>query len=193
MKHLMVDIETMGTSSRAAIVAIGAVVFEPFGQALATPPDPVPLADPHYLYRPVKLATSLAAGLEIDAGTVEWWLCQSEEARTALLAAPVTLKQALHELAEFAAPCQAAWSHGATFDLVILDAAYRAVGKRAPWGFRDCRDTRTLFDLAFYRDKEPAPMPAAHRHHALWDAWRQSIGVQGAYRKLGLVAEAANA
>jgi hypothetical protein len=46
--------------------------------------------------------------------------------------------------------------------------------------FYNIRDTRTLFDLA-----EPE-MPKALHHHALFDCWRQTVGVQNIYRKLNI-------
>lgn len=68
--------------------------------------------------------------------------------------------------------------HGATFDPVILENAYRAVGMKAWWKFSNVRDTRTLFDLANYR------YVAKGGHDALDDAMNQVKAVQEAYQKL---------
>lgn len=185
-RHLMIDLETMGVSSRAAIVAIGAVIFDPLDEPLPEPNSVEAIES--YFYCNVSLASSLKAGLEVDGSTVAWWLQQDEDARRRLFdPEPGTLKEALSRLQLFAKGCEVAWSHGATFDLVILNEAYRAIGSRAPWDFWNCRDTRTIYDLAYPAEEVPS-VPASRKHDALWDAWRQSIAVQQRYRKLGLVA-----
>ena len=73
------------------------------------------------------------------------------------------------------------WSHGATFDLVIIENIYRQLGKNLPWQYWQLRDTRTLFDLGFNPD-----MPQGSKHDALQDAIRQSVGVQNIYAKMNI-------
>jgi exodeoxyribonuclease VIII len=82
---------------------------------------------------------------------------------------------------KFAWGCKAFWSHGATFDLVIIEDVLRQLGKPAPWNFWQLRDTRTIFDLGLDPD-----MPKGGLHNALEDAIRQAVGVQNIYRKLGI-------
>jgi hypothetical protein len=80
---------------------------------------------------------------------------------------------------KFAWGCDKVWSHGAVFDIVIIEDLLRQMGRTEPWKFWNCRDTRTLFDLA-----DP-DMPQAAKHNALEDAKRQAIGVKNVMRKLG--------
>lgn len=191
MTHVMVDIETMGNRSKAAIVSIGAVKFDPSSEGLGD-----------QFYCLVDLQSCLNAGLEVDASTIMWWLNQSPEAREALNPRDrwgisrrcFDLRDALTQLGEwFSAPSGVTyiWGHGATFDPVILSNAYWALGMRAPWSFRDVRDTRTLFDLS-------GPVPTEGlligdsdlvEHHALYDAKKQALMVQFAYKKLNVGAQ----
>lgn len=129
MRRVMLDLETMSTKPNAAIVAIGAVAFDP-----EAPEDgvlPVPF------YRAVTLASCEAAGLAIDSGTVMWRLKQGEEARAALTKDALPLRQALEELSiwmrSFEYDQGEVWGNGAEFDNVILREAYRAVDLAPPW------------------------------------------------------------
>ena len=91
----------------------------------------------------------------------------------------ISLVEAMDRFHKFAWGCDAFWSHGATFDLVIIENIYRQLGKPLPWNFWQLRDTRTLFDLGYDPD-----MPKNSKHDALQDAIRQSVGVQNIYSKL---------
>jgi exodeoxyribonuclease VIII len=93
----------------------------------------------------------------------------------------VPLVDAIDQFHKFAWGCDCFWSHGATFDLVILEDIYRQLGKPMPWNFWQLRDTRTLFDLGYSPD-----MPKGGKHDALQDAIRQAVGVQNIYAKLNI-------
>jgi exodeoxyribonuclease VIII len=93
----------------------------------------------------------------------------------------ISLIDAMDQFHRFAWGCSAFWSHGATFDLVILENIYRQLNKPLPWNYWQLRDTRTLFDLG--QDPE---MPQGSKHDALQDAIRQAVGVQNVYRKLNI-------
>jgi len=175
----MVDIETMGVSSNAAIVSIGAVHFDPHWGMLGKE-----------FYVPVSLKDSSKYGT-MDADTILWWLQQNEAAREQLTKSDgMNLEQALSLLVTFIRGAHQGllrleeiyvWGHGATFDPVVLDNAYKAVKLQTPWTFRNVRDTRTLFDFV-----GGAPVVALEdiEHHALYDARKQALQVQAAYRLL---------
>jgi exodeoxyribonuclease VIII len=91
----------------------------------------------------------------------------------------IPLVDAMDQFHKFAWGCDAFWSHGATFDLVIIENLYRQLGKNLPWQYWQLRDTRTLFDLGFDPD-----MPQGSKHDALQDAIRQAVGVQNIYTKM---------
>lgn len=136
----MVDIETMGTGSRSAIIAIAAVEFNVKNGMTR-----------RAFHTNVSLDSSLRAGLELDADTVIWWLQQNEEARMAI-AKPdgQSLYESLLQLSDFISSCgkdQIVWGNSARFDLGILLDAYEATGLTAPWTYRDERDVRTLVSI----------------------------------------------
>ncbi|EIC2136778.1 3'-5' exoribonuclease, partial [Citrobacter freundii] len=91
--HLMVDMETMGNSPDAPIVSIGAVFFDPStGNTGAE------------FYRVVSLESSMSFGMKPDASTIQWWLKQSSEARSAILVdEAMGLRESLELLADFIA------------------------------------------------------------------------------------------
>ena len=76
--EVMLDLETMSTSSSAAIVSIGAVKFDPHGK-IGDFGDP---ANAEYkpFYCTVELTSCIDAGLHVSGSTIEWWLKQENDA-----------------------------------------------------------------------------------------------------------------
>lgn len=126
MNNIMLDLETMGVQSDAAIVAIGAVRFDletgEIGESW---------------YSAVKLESSLVVGLTVTASTVEWWMKQSDKARSVLWdERALTLPSALHLFSGWAVETgtiDGVWGNGASFDNSIINTAYRACGHSKPW------------------------------------------------------------
>ncbi len=170
MKRVSIDLETMGNGPASAIVSIGACDVD----------------GPGVFYRTVDLESSIQAGLKVDASTIVWWLQQSDAARQALQRAPVVaLASALWDLAQWLvqpppdAPYATRgatgytgelWAYPASFDLVILENAYRAVGYSVPWHYRSGRCLRTLGSLRPDVPKAKAEVT----HDALSDAQAQA-------------------
>lgn len=209
MIHIMLDLETWGTSPGSDIRSIGACLFDPvtryigdhganylFYIATDNPitfthsPDGQPYDEPLRKYP-----------LSRDPQTAQWWAEQSDEAQAAF-ANPVDLREALerftnwlaaisNNIAPFHANDIRIWSHGAAFDPPILAAAYAAVGLPVPWHYRAPRDTRTLFDLAGITDHSAwlnqHPGPLAVPHHALDDAICQARAVVAAYARIAVM------
>lgn len=169
-KHLMVDLETMAVTPRATVLSLGAVHFNPYGNGYS-----------EKLYMLVSIDDQDAYGREVDPNTLDWWSKQDPKVMEEAFSPDnrVPLVEAMDRFHKFAWGCDAFWSHGATFDLVILEDIYRQLGKPLPWNFWQLRDTRTLFDLGWNSD-----MPKGDLHNALQDAIRQSVGVQNIYSKL---------
>ena len=65
MHHVMLDLETLGTSSNAAIIVVGAIFFDPKTGKTGVP-----------FYQIVK-GPQDNNGI-IDADTVLWWMAQAE-------------------------------------------------------------------------------------------------------------------
>jgi len=173
--HVMIDLETLGTGSDCAVLSIGAVNFDPVNGLIGTPK----------LWT-LEIDGQLAKGRKVEHGTVMWLLRQSEEARKAIYSAPhvVEAAQALDELAGYGARYKFPWSHGAGFDLAILDHMYRQHAIPAPWKFWDHRDTRTIFALTGVR----VDRAEGTHHNAADDAVAQAKAVCAAYKALGKAA-----
>lgn len=158
-EHVMVDIETMGTSSDSAIISIGAVEFD------------INTGDTgRDFYRNVSLESSMSNGLKVDASTIIWWMDQSDEARLSLRGDSVSLEKALMDLTDFFPKGCNVWANPPSFDLVILKNAYSIIGHKAPWNFRNERCLRTLSSMAKEIKVKHSPNVA---HNALSDCYYQ--------------------
>lgn len=129
--HVMLDLETMGNSAQAPIIAIGAVEFDANGLG-------------HTFYEVVDLESSMRLGLHPDASTIMWWMQQSDEARAAFKRPGVQLVEALTNFANWLAPNVELWGNGAAFDNAILSSSYRAANLMQPWKFWNDRCYRTV-------------------------------------------------
>lgn len=167
----MVDLETMAVSPRAVVLTLGAVTFNPFTDEIYDE-----------LYFKIDLDDQDKLGREIDPNTLDWWAKQNAEVMEEAFSPDgrVSLETAIDQFHKFAWGCDKFWSHGAVFDLMIIEDIYRQLKRPIPWEFWRLRDTRTLFDLA-----DPEMEKSAEQHNALFDAVRQAKGVQTVYRKLG--------
>lgn len=169
-KHLMVDLETMAVSPNAVVLTLGAVHFNPYGDGYSDK-----------LYMRISIDDQDTLNREVDPNTLDWWAKQDAKIMEEAFSPDdrVPLAEAIDRFHKFAWGCDAFWSHGSVFDIVILENIYRQLGKPVPWQFWQIRDTRTLFDLGWDPD-----MPKGGLHDALQDAIRQAAGVQNIYSKL---------
>lgn len=178
--HLMIDLETMGTNPDAPIVSIGAVFFEPTtGQA-----------GPAF-YETVSLESSMGYGCIPDASTIEWWLKQSSEARSAILMDTLSLDDALSRLAEFvrdsASPDYTQlWGNGASFDNVLLRRSFERISMPCELKFFNDRDVRTMVELGKaigINPRQEIPFDG-EQHNALADALHQVKYVSAIWQRL---------
>ena len=172
--EVMLDLETMSTSSSAAIVSIGAVKFDPHGK-IGDFGDP---ANAEYkpFYCTVELTSCIDAGLHVSGSTIEWWLKQENDARAALNNEPrYAIEKALGEFwIWFGGESLPTWGNGADFDCVILHNAYDKLHGVAPFKFYHHRCFRTMKSL--FPDV-PYVKPTL-AHHALSDAEAQAVHLQ---------------
>lgn len=169
-KHLMVDMETMAVSPDAVVLSLGAVHFNPWGNGYGDK-----------IYFKIDLDDQDRLGRAIDPLTLDWWSKQDPAIMEEAFSPNdrISLEEAMDQFHKFAWGCDCFWSHGATFDLVILENILRQMGRPLPWNYWQLRDTRTLFDLGYNPD-----MPQGSKHDALQDAIRQAVGVQNIYAKM---------
>lgn len=175
--HVMLDLETMGTRPDAAIIQIGAVLFEPVsgGKVL----------NGKGFRQNVLLQDGSGT---IDHSTVAWWLAEKSAAKMGrlmdeysvplgeALAAFVAWPTEVHDLSWEAVG--GVWAKPADFDLPILRSAFARIGFDVPWDRRCTRDARTLFALT---GGEPdVDRTGFTAHDALDDAVGQALQVQKA-------------
>lgn len=156
--RVMIDIETLGVETGAAILSIGAAEFGVDG-----------IGDT--FYRSVSLTSCQEAGLELDAETIEWWFSQDGGAR-GVLSGGDDLDDVLVALDSWLGDVGATeyWANSPSFDLQMLEHAYDAVGYRPPWSFYEERDYRTLKALGIVDEPEQDGI----EHNALDDALHQA-------------------
>lgn len=181
---VMVDTETLGTKPGCAILAIGAMAFDPRKPwNIVTGQE---IAEKHRFMQTVSLESCVDAGLVIEPGSLRFWLEQPEAAQKEAFSGTEHLRVAL-SLFEYwfsRLPCGPGginlWSHGAPFDPPILARAYELFpGERVPWDFRKLRDTRTAFEIAGLEYK-------GKHHTVIRDCLDQCEKVCEAYGILGL-------
>ncbi|WP_435247346.1 3'-5' exonuclease [Vibrio sp. nBUS_14] len=195
--HVMLDLETMGNGSNAAIVSIGAVVFNPSNGQLGAE------------FEEVINLNSAAYYSDIDAPTVTWWLSQGDEARAIFLkeTPKSSLKDALLEFNQWLADLGESkdiclWGNGAGFDNVILMNSFKATRIRPNFIHWNDLDVRTIVrmgrDILGINPKETLVREGVH-HSALDDAkfqaqyvsviWERFTQVQQSCAQAGLVEE----
>ncbi|MBB4235080.1 3'-5' exonuclease [Rhizobium esperanzae] len=170
MRDLMIDIETLGTEPGSVVLSIGAVTFdaetEEFGEEFYAAIDPQSAVD---------------VGLTIDVSTLKWWMDQSEDARKAAFSGDRLIGWAIGAFGDYVRRVDASrvWAKPPSFDLVLLESAFRACRIPIPWHYKTPRDCRTLFELTNATQPD-----IGTAHNALDDAKSQALGVIDAYRIL---------
>lgn len=162
MKHVMVDLETLGTVPGCAILSVGAVYFDETGLGKE-------------FYMVAHQGSCTEAGLKVSQDTLDWWAKQGASAKKVLEESTakecVTITEVLHQFGKFLIPGAKVWGNGADFDNPILACAYDAVQLKQAWLAWNGRCYRTL--------KNIAPGPKLERigtyHNALDDAKSQAL------------------
>ncbi len=180
-KAFMIDIETLDTASTAVILSIGAVIFDPKGGYIS----------PQKFYAVVDLESQLNKRT-ISASALKFWMTKEldEERQNIFSSINSTLGKVLNSLDRWMYNFRLAndlkdtpvWSHGPSFDIAILEDAYKSVRFPIPWAYNAPRDTRTIFELAEF-DFKNYPREGKF-HNALDDALHQARCVQLAWNKI---------
>ena len=181
-KDCMLDIETLGLETDAAIVSIGACFFNiETGEVSAS------------FYSEVNLQSSLDAGLRMDANTVLWWLKQTKEAQEVFRnndKAPPLLK-VLDDLSTFIVSHAEddikdvkIWANSPIFDNIIVETAFKKCGLTKPWHYSGDRCVRTILHLGKeilgINTRTQVPFEGT-RHNAASDAAHQAKCVSVVY------------
>jgi hypothetical protein len=150
--EISIDLETFSSAPNASIAAIGATCGDG-DDFYAVVHDPEGAWDP---------------------ATIRWHTQQKEPARnvgdnrhaSVLCDALIFFSRWLERRGANREGAARLWTH-ATFDMPVLESAYRRADLKIPWHYRNCRDLRTLYDFAGGR---PTLDPVGAGHHALDDA-----------------------
>jgi len=171
---IMIDLETLDVLPSATILTIGAVKFDPFGEEANDPKM-------EKFYLKVDVDSCDRIGASVSTATLDWWANQTAAAQADAFDPTnrIPIEEAMTKLYKFCWGGKRVWSHGAGFDVIILEWYFRKIEKAIPWSFWEVRDTRTLFDIGINPERPPVLA-----HHALEDAWNQAVGVQNVYKKL---------
>ena len=175
--QVMIDIETLSTHPNAAILSIGAVLFNIKTQKIT---GQFEIA--------IRMESSPSYG-HISPETVSWWMQRPEQARQeATKGEEHTILGALNHLEYWIKQnCDPKtvkiWSKSPAFDLVILASAYRRFNKKPPWHYHNELDVRTAFHYAkTILNKVPkASLPEDKKHIALEDAHIQAKQIMEIY------------
>lgn len=166
MKHIMVDLETLGTTADSVILSIGAVKFDlESGQI-----------DDAGFYSSISIESNQAWKRRISEDTLLWWFRQEAAARQVFFEPKDVLEEALVNFSDWIGNKQAyMWSNGADFDLPMLAHAYSNCGIELPWEYWNNRCFRTYKNLPGAKAvKSPA---AGVKHNAMSDAYNQAVQV----------------
>lgn len=142
MKHLMIDIETLGSKPNAVLLSIAAVEFDLVtGQTGAI------------FEKNICVNSCIEVGLKMEHKTIFWWLKQSKEAQKTLTQhTGYPIKNVLREFAIWVFDNYGlgviVWGNSARFDLGLLEAAFTACKMDLPWEYYNERDVRTLVAFA---------------------------------------------
>ena len=178
--HVVIDLETMGTRPDAAIIQVGAVMFEARDRGRILNGTGFNM---HVLLQD-------GAGT-VDHSTVAWWLREASakkmgkemEERAEPLADVLEAFRAWPEAVELDwLAIEGVWSNPSDFDLPIVKSAYNRFGADVPWDRRATRCARTLFHLAGGRPQ--IDMTGFTVHDALDDAVMHAMEIQQAMAAL---------
>ncbi|WP_335989561.1 3'-5' exonuclease [Pseudoalteromonas sp. CH_XMU1449-3] len=168
-KDFMLDLESMGTDPKDALLSIGISPMNIEERTIGKG-----------FYTRISLESCQELGMNINASTVIWWLEQSQEARDEFKGnyAHTPITTALAAVSEFISN-QAGdtpqdqirvWGNGSMMDNALLLAAYDMAGMSAPWTHRGDMCYRTLRALAPNVERVKPTIA----HHALSDAEAQA-------------------
>lgn len=168
MADLMIDIEGLGTGPDTTILTIAAQAFDPLGSGYYD----------QYYYCRVDLESQ--TDRSIQQSTIDWWATQPAASRDEAFGEEgrLPLRQALEELGRVAWHARRIWANGPTYDMNILEHAYKSLGMNIPWQFYNVRDARTVYSLWPNLPRPPIS------HHALEDCRRQIDLLQATLRHL---------
>lgn len=174
MTHVMIDLETLGTTADAVILTIGAIAF-----------DPQTFDSVDQFYHRVTIDSQHSNRI-INSDTLSWWMEQNDTARHEAFSSQLERVPLDHSLISFKAwlpgNVGGVWGNGADFDNAILQHAADQLGLKL-WPYWANRCFRTF--TALY-DPEKRFRPAENDHNALSDCANQILWMEAIVREEGV-------
>ena len=167
----MIDLETLDLIPSSKIVSIGAVIFDPRYGKISN--------DKFYYLLDHKAQTNRTS----NPDTVKWWKSQSKEVKQQLKGM-ASLDDTLEDLAFWLPDDCKVWGNGATFNISILEDAYRQCNIEIPWKFWNVRDCRTVLDMYESARGGFNKKSGGTLHNALDDAYYQAQYITMMWQKL---------
>ena len=127
MNDLMIDIETLGLGFNSAILSIGVVEFNPMTGDTGKE---------HYWV--INPQSCLDIGMEMNYQTIEWWMTQSDDARSIFSSInKISIQQAISNLSKIIGYNTKVWANSPSFDLTILKNACNKLKIESPKHLHD--------------------------------------------------------
>ena len=167
---MMIDIEGLATGPETTILTIAAQEFDPL--------DRDRFGRDYY----VRVDLESQEGRTIEQGTIDWWATQPVAVRDEAFSEQdrVPLGMALQGLHRMVWHARRVWAQGPTYDMNILEHAFKSLQMPLPWKYYAVRDSRTVFALCPNLERYPAS------HHALEDCRRQILLLWDALESLNI-------
>lgn len=153
MKHIVLDIETLGIFDNSVVLSIGGVVFDP-----ETEFEFLDLTEDNSFFVKLKAKDQKERlNRTVTPSTIEWWKSQNDEAKKVLLPSDkdVDAETAIDQLNEFVKEeCEydpknsVIWVRG-SLDFPVLHSLALSCGKELCFGYNRIRDVRTAIDILY--------------------------------------------
>ena len=175
MRAVMVDIETLGITPDCIILTVGGVKFNPNDEI--EPRD-------RKLWR-LDIEEQRNKGRTEDQTAIDFWNKQEPHVREEAFSDKdrISVDSFLNDFNTWIDGATQVWAQGVTFDIVILKDLYDQCGVKPNWSDFRVMDSRTLFKLL---KEDPRKQMEFDAHDAAEDSYYQAIGVQRAYKELGI-------
>lgn len=182
MKHIMLDLETLGIQENAVILSAGAVKFD---LDMADTWDTLNVESRSF-YATIDVDEQIH-GLfrQVEKATADWWDQQPQQAKDAVFKVETFPVQDFIEA--FNGFCEGAkylWARGIGFDCNKLRHLYHQTAKPFPFKYNKEMDCRTA-QLILQPTTEVVIPQDLIAHHALTDAQKQTLELQSWIRSKG--------
>ncbi len=180
MNHVMIDIETVGRLPHGGVIALGAAAFRMKDRCCFDTFEVL-----------FSLDDVIRLGGEMEADTMEWWAEQDAAVRDRMFSGTTGLREGLRSFNRWfnGVSPERTWARGTTFDITLMEAAYKDAGVGIPWMYWQTRDSR-LFDDVKMPFELHAQIEFVNKqgvlHDAKSDAVNQAKVVQIAGDHIGL-------